>query len=93
MGSPRWGAFLASSPKKLSLPRHDSKNPTHDKGFRQRYPRLITVAVLAGFRQPRNLLAIDYDTLQVAAGLRSRDGKEEASQGGPGGRQYFGPQG
>lgn len=43
--------------------------------------------MLAGFRQPRNLLAIDYDTLQVAAGLRSRDGKEEAPQGGPGGRQ------
>ena len=44
--------------------------------------------MLAGFRQPHNLIAIDYDTLQVAAGLRSRDSNEEASQGGPGGRQY-----
>jgi len=43
--------------------------------------------VLAGFRQPRNLIAIDYDTLQVAAGLRSRDGNESLARL-TGGRQY-----
>jgi hypothetical protein len=41
--SPQWGAFLASAAEKLSPPTgDDSENP-----------RLITVTVLAGFRQPR----------------------------------------